>query len=420
MFRKAYRLPFRLLGIPIFIDVTFLFILPLFAWMIANQVKFWAEQVGVADHPSLHAPWVPLALGLLGALGLFVSILVHELGHSVTARLYGVKVNRITLWLLGGMAQFDEMPRQRGAEAIVAIVGPLVSIAVGLLCWAALSMLPPGAVASAFVLSYLRSANLILAVFNMIPALPLDGGRVLRSLLALRLPHPRATQVAANVGKFLAIALGLLGLWSGNFMLIAVAFFVYVAANAEVRDSLVAEMLAGVTAGDLMAPQVRAVRPDMTLDELARTMVREHQQGFVVVDPATGRVSGMVSLDDLQRPVLREGQQPGVSSPPVDLRVADVMQAPVCAVPQGAPALEALHRMSRSRCARLAVVDAGGNMVGVVTRNDLMRAIEMRTMGLHWGPSGAAGDGAAAAGFTAQPGWAVGSNGDERRGATVV
>ena len=113
MFRKAYRLPFRLLGIPIFIDVTFLFILPLFAWMIAGQVKFWAERVGMEDHPSLHRPWVPLALGLVGALGLFVSILVHELGHSVTARLYGVKVKRITLWLLGGMAQFDEMPRQR-------------------------------------------------------------------------------------------------------------------------------------------------------------------------------------------------------------------------------------------------------------------------------------------------------------------
>src|SRR6476661_4008704 len=146
MFRKAYRLPFKLLGIPIFIDVTFLFILPLFAWMIANQVKFWAEQVGVADHPSLHAPWVPLALGLVGALGLFVSILVHELGHSVTARLYGVKVNRITLWLLGGMAQFDEMPRQRGAEAVVAVVGPLVSIAVGLIFWDVLRALPPSAV----------------------------------------------------------------------------------------------------------------------------------------------------------------------------------------------------------------------------------------------------------------------------------
>jgi Zn-dependent protease/predicted transcriptional regulator len=420
MFRKAYRLPFRLLGIPIFIDVTFLIVLPLFAWMIARQVGFWAAQVGVADHASLHRPWVPLALGLLGALGLFLSILVHELGHSVTARLYGVKVKRITLWLLGGMAQFDEMPRQRGAEAIVAIVGPLVSIAVGLLCWAALGLLPEGAVATRFVLSYLRSANLILAIFNMIPALPLDGGRVLRSLLALRLPHLRATQVAANVGKLLAIVLGLLGLLSGNFMLIAVAFFVYVAGNAEVRDSLVTEMLSGVSVGDVMTRQVRTVPPDMTLDELARTMVREHQQGFVVVDPATQRVSGMVSMEDLQDP--SRLRQPLGADP----RVADVMQSPVCVVPQEAPALEAMHRMSRSQCARLAVVDGQGNMVGVVTRNDIMRAIEMRTMGLHWGPPGRGADGKGdrdgfdAGGYRAQPGWVVQANGDERRGATLV
>jgi Zn-dependent protease/predicted transcriptional regulator len=428
MFRKAYRLPFSLLGIPIFIDVTFLFILPLFAWMIANQVGYWAVQVGVEDHPSLHRPWVPLVLGLIGALGLFVSILVHELGHSVTARLYGVKVRRITLWLLGGMAQFDEMPRQRGAEAVVAIVGPLVSIAVGVACWGALAVLPAEAVSARFVLSYLRSANIILAIFNMIPALPLDGGRVLRSLLALRLPHLRATQVAANIGKFLAIALGLLGLWSGNLMLVAVAFFVYVAGNAEVRDGLVAEMLAGVTVGDLMTRQIRTVPPDMTLDELARTMVREHQQGFVVVDPATGRVSGMVSLDDLQHPARMRGQASGQgqasgAAPPVgEARVAHVMQTPVCAVPQGAPALEALHRMSRSQCARLAVVDGGGNMVGVVTRNDVLRAIEMRTMGLHWGPpaSGPDAGGPDGAGYRAEPGWAVQANGDERRGATAV
>src|SRR5215212_9186103 len=178
MFRKAYRLPFSLLGIPIYIDVTFLFVLPLFAWMIARQVGFWAVQVGAEDHPSLHRPWVPLVLGLVGALGLFVSILVHELGHSVTARVYGVQVRRITLWLLGGMAQFDEMPRQRGAEAVVAIVGPLVSVAVGVACGLVGRVLPESAVPGRFVISYLASTNVLLAVFNMLPALPLDGGRV--------------------------------------------------------------------------------------------------------------------------------------------------------------------------------------------------------------------------------------------------
>src|SRR5206468_10405330 len=150
---------------------------------------------------------VPFALGLVGALGLFVSIVVHELGHAVVARLYGVKVRRITLWALGGMAEFDEMPRQRGAEAVVAVVGPIVSVAVGVLCWGILGLLPATAVAPRFVLSFLGGTNIYLALFNLLPAMPLDGGRVLRSLLALRMPHLRATQVAVTISKFLAIAM---------------------------------------------------------------------------------------------------------------------------------------------------------------------------------------------------------------------
>src|SRR3954469_12400895 len=132
MFRKPYRLPFTLLGSPVLLDVTFLIILPVFAFSIAGQVGFWARQVGVEDHPSLHSPWVPYVLGLATAVGLFVSVILHELGHSVVARLYGVKVRSITLWLLGGMAQFDEMPRQRGAEAVMAVAGPIVSILIGI------------------------------------------------------------------------------------------------------------------------------------------------------------------------------------------------------------------------------------------------------------------------------------------------
>ena len=401
MFRKSYRLPFKLLGIPIFIDVTFLFILPLFAWMIASQVGTWARLIGVDDHPALHRPWVPLLMGLAGAVGLFVSVLIHELGHSVVARLYGVRVRSITLWLLGGMAQFDEMPRQRGAEAVVAIVGPIVSVLVGVLCWVVGRVLPSSAVPVLFVFQYLAITNVYLAVFNMIPALPLDGGRVLRSLLALRVPHLRATQIAANVGKFLAILMGLYGLLSGNWMLIAVAFFVYVAGNAEVRDSMVADLLAGVRVGELMTPRVDTVPPDMTLDELAREMVRRHQQGFVVTDPATGRVVGTVSLEDLQY----GGGAPGAPGdgraalaelPPDDARVAHVMRQPVCSIGQDAPALDALQRMSRNQCGRLAVVDAAARIVGMITRTDLMRAIEMRTLGLNWGPPTADGNGAPA------------------------
>ena len=375
MFRKAYRLPFTLLGIPVLLDVTFLIILPVFALSIAGRVDYWAQQVGVADHPSLHAPWVPYLLGFVTAVGLFASVLVHELGHCVVARLYGVKVRSITLWLLGGMAQFDDMPRQRGAEAVMAIAGPLVSVAVGLLCRLALHALPDSAVRASFVLTYLATMNVALAVFNMIPALPLDGGRVLRSLLALRMPHLRATQAAAAVSKFLAIALGLAGLFLfRDVMLVLVAFFIYMAATSELRSGLVTELLDGVRVGDLMSRAPAPVPADLTAAELAQAMVREHRQGFPVAD-ATGRVVGMVSIEDLQ----------GRQVPP-DSRVADLMR-PVHLIRPQASAVEAMQRMNANNYPRLLVADAAGQLVGMLTNTDLLRAMEMRTVGLRWGLS---------------------------------
>ena len=122
MFRKAYRLPFTLLGIPVLLDVTFLIILPVFALSIAGRVDYWARQVGVEDHPSLHSAWMPYLLGLVTAVGLFASVLVHELGHSVVARLYGVKVRSITLWLLGGVhtrADALRLPRGRQPDWVI-------------------------------------------------------------------------------------------------------------------------------------------------------------------------------------------------------------------------------------------------------------------------------------------------------------
>ena len=372
MFRKAYRLPFTLLGIPVQLDVTFLVILPIFAFSIGQKVGFWAEQVGVEDHAALHHAWMSYLLGFVTALGLFASVLIHELGHAVVARLYGVKVRNITLWLLGGVATFDEMPRQRGAEAVVAIVGPVVSVLVGAVCWLALVSLPPSAVPARFVFTYLATMNIALAVFNMLPALPLDGGRVLRSLLALRMSHLRATQVAGGVSKFLAILLGLWGLWTFQMMLVLVAFFVYMAVNGELRASLVAELLDGVRVADLMGPPPAAVPADLTAGELAQAMLLGREGGFVVV--RDGQVVGMVCLEDVQ----------GRAVPPA-ATVADVMRPKVHVVRADAPAIDAMQRMSRNGYPRLLAVDESGQVVGMISNAGILRAIETRTMGLQWG-----------------------------------
>ena len=373
MFRKAYRLPFKLLGIPVLLDVTFLIILPIFAFSIAGRVGYWAQLVGVEDHSSLHHAWVPYLLGLITALGLFVSVIIHELAHAIAARLYGVKTQSITLWLLGGVAALDEMPRQRGAEAVVAFVGPVISVVVGLACGAAFLALPASAFPARFVFGYLAMMNIGLAVFNMIPALPLDGGRVLRSLLALKMTHLRATQVAAGVSRFLAIGLAIYGLFfGGGIMLLLVAFFIYVGVSGEVRHSAVTELLDGVRVADVMNPHVAVVPAGSTLRDLSHVMVTTHQQGFVVVDGA--HVVGMVCLEDLR----------GAQVQP-ETEVSQVMRTQVHTVRPEAPALEAMQRMSRNGSTRLVVVDGGGRMVGTITNADLMRAIEMRTMGLHWG-----------------------------------
>jgi len=146
MSRNALRLPFKLLGIPVSLDVSFLIVLPLFAFLIGSQLPTYLQLLGVRPDSRLLEGYTPYLLGLLAALGLFTSVVIHELGHAVTARMYGVETREITLWLLGGVAQLSDMPRTRGAEAVIAIVGPLVSLALSgsSPCCAGCYRRPPG------------------------------------------------------------------------------------------------------------------------------------------------------------------------------------------------------------------------------------------------------------------------------------
>src|SRR5690606_10083870 len=221
--RGGILLPFRLLGVPVRLDVTFLLALPLFAYVIGSQLpEFTAQlrQVALLRDPDLARRLVPgqsesvaWLVGLVAALGLFASVLVHELGHAVVARLYGVRTLEIRLWFLGGVAQFKDLPRRRGAEAIVALAGPATSLALGALLWLALPSVPLGSTATT-VVAYLGITNVGLALFNLLPAIPLDGGRVLRSLLALAMPRLRATNVAVAISAALAALMGFYGVVS--------------------------------------------------------------------------------------------------------------------------------------------------------------------------------------------------------------
>ncbi|MGD1277969.1 MAG: site-2 protease family protein [Tepidisphaeraceae bacterium] len=369
MFGRSYRLPLTLLGIPVYVDVSFLLILPLLVWIIGSQVGSFAKMFGLPESPELGGGVMPYVLGLIAAVGLFISVIIHELGHAVTARGYGVKVRRITLWFLGGVAQFEEIPRQHGAEAVVSIVGPLVSLAIGGICWAVLHAIPSGATAVRFVLAYLTYMNIMLAVFNLVPALPLDGGRVLRSLLALAMPHAQATRISAAISRLLAVAMGVLGLFSLNFFLLLVAVFIFGAVNAETRTDQLEDLLRGTLVRDLMNPDVHTVPPDMSLSELTEHMLKEHHLGFPVVD-AMGNVLGLITLREVQ------GKDPTSS-------VSDAMMRDVPTLVEDATAVAALQLMTRNGFGCVIATGHDGRMSGIITKTDLMRLIQLRLAG--WG-----------------------------------
>ncbi len=371
MFGKAFRL-FRVFGIPVQIDVSFLIVLALFTWQLGASIQRGVEPFRFAfDMRPIQQGSMPYVLGFVIVLGLFVSVLIHELGHAVTAQYYGVRTKSITLWLLGGVAQLETMPNQRGAEAVVAIVGPVVSVLLGGAFWLVRRLVPDlpqqdagtAIVATQYVLLYLTRMNVALAVFNLLPALPLDGGRVLRSLLALRMGPLRATQVTGGISKFLAIALGIFGFMYGELWLMLIAFFIYMAVNAETQQSMIEYMLRGIGVQQLMNRQVVTIAPTATIAELMGTMVRERHLGFPVQDD--GRLVGMIDLRHAQ----------GV---PPETPVAQVMNRSVSTISEEAQALDAFTKMSRSGFGRLVVVDREGRMVGIITKTDLMRAIQIR------------------------------------------
>ena len=365
---KGFRVG-SIAGIPIKLDITLLLILPVLAYIIANGMG----EVTVAlnqgfgsdlDVDVLTEGLMPWVLGFAAAVGLFVCVLLHELGHAAVARYYGYEMESITLWLLGGVARPKEQPSRWNHEFWIAIGGPVVSVALGLGCFLAFGIVDLDSLQ--FVLGYLALLNIVLAIFNMIPAFPLDGGRVLRALLGRSRPHAEATRLAVSIGKFFAFVLGLFGLLVFNPFLIAVAFFVYIAAAAEGRQTVLQAAFEGVCVGDVMTPQaeVQTVGPDRTLADVLDRMFRQRHTGYPVLD--RGRLVGIVTLDDI-RDVDPEQRD--------STRVLDVMSTDLEAVTTETEAMEAMQRLASGGVGRLVVTDDDGSLVGLVTRSDLVTAM---------------------------------------------
>jgi Zn-dependent protease/CBS domain-containing protein len=299
--------------------------------------------------------------GVLLTSLVFLCVLLHEFGHAFAARRYGIRTPDITLFPFGGVARLERMPEKPSEEIFVAIAGPLVNVAIATGLWLALGGFrwPSAEVLlklSTTVPGGLLLVNIVLVLFNLLPAFPMDGGRVLRALLAMKMDHSRATQIAARIGQFLAIGLGFLGLF-GNPMLILVAFFVFAAAASEAGAAQLKSVSNGLRVSAAMVTRFQTLPRNASLREASDVLLRTSQHEFPVVDP-DGTLRGLFTRDDL----LTALRQSGPDSP-----VTEVMHTDFPLVHPGTPFEHAFTLMQQRGSQALPVTDAEGRLVGLFT-----------------------------------------------------
>lgn len=361
-------------GIPIRLHITFLLIFPLFVYIFSDPPSQ-TEILGMElSFRGLDADvYVKYAFGTIAAILFFAAILAHELAHSYLALRYGVKIRHITLMIFGGVSAMEEMPREPRQEWRMAFAGPFTSLVIGVVSWCAMILmreLGPSTTlgeGTTTLLGIVGFYNVLLAAFNLIPAFPMDGGRLLRSFYASRMPYLQATSRAARIGRYFAIAMGLYGLFTLNLWLIIIALFVYIGASEEEQSTTVMEALQGLTVGQLMTDTVQVVHPSMSVAQLHELMLSTRHMGFPVVDRG---LVGIVTLGDTQK-VPRE------YAPFATVR--DIMTTNVVTVPPSMDAARALAIMSEKKIGRLVVMD-GPNLVGIVTQKDFLRAVNVMSL----------------------------------------
>ena len=299
---------------------------------------------------------------LLFMLLLFACVLAHEFGHIFTARAFGIATPDVTLLPIGGVARLERIPEEPREEFLIAIAGPLVNVAIAfgvvLLAGARLKAgyLTVMESPNVSLVDRLAAVNLFLALFNMIPAFPMDGGRVLRALLATRLGFLRATEIAAFIGQGVAFALGFIGLFY-NPLLIFIAIFVYLAAAAGAHMVAMRAMSRGVPVSSAMMTHYTTLAPEALVEDAVQTLLRTSQSEFPVVD-AIGKPVGLLGRSDLIRALKQ-------LSP--DARVGDSMTTTLPTIGYRQHLEDAFRLLQEKSAPAVAVVDAAGRLVGLVT-----------------------------------------------------
>ena len=342
-------------GIGIFVHSTFLILI---AWI---GMSFWQP-----EH-SLGA--VIEGVGFI--LALFGCVVLHELGHALAAQRYGIKTRDITLLPIGGVARLERMPEDPKQEFVVAIAGPLVNVVIAAALFLGLSV--SGGLVSAESISVtggpfftrLMFVNVILVVFNMLPAFPMDGGRVLRALLATRMDYTTATQIAANVGQAMALGFGFIGLFSNPF-LVFIALFVWIGAAQEAISVQLKSAISGVRVSTTMLTDYRSLRPDDTLRDAVDLTLAGSQKDFPIIQ--NGEVIGVLT---------QAGMLSALTTAGPDTPVMEKMQKDI-GTAEADEMLEAvLARQAECQCQTVAV-HQGGELVGIVTMDNIDEFLKIK------------------------------------------
>jgi Zn-dependent protease/CBS domain-containing protein len=317
---------------------------------------------------------------------LFLCVLLHEFGHIFTARAFGVATPFVTLLPIGGVAQLERIPEEPGEEFLIAIAGPLVNVVItaALVLFAGAHLQSSAAAAvdnmQIPLVDRLAAVNLFLALFNMIPAFPMDGGRVLRALLASRFGYVRSTEIAASIGQFVAFALGFIGLLY-NPILIFIAIFVYLAASSEAHMVALRAASRGVPVSHAMVTQFATLQPQAHIDEAVQTLLQTSQSEFPVVD-GSGKPVGVLGRGDLLRAIKTLGP---------DARVADAMKAELPTIGHRRCLEDAFKLLMQKQAPAVGVTDASGKLIGLVTSEtiaEMMMLQEALPKGVRAGPWG--------------------------------
>ena len=340
----SWSLPiFRIAGIQLRIHITFLLLI---AWLAFGYYAQGGSAVAASR--------------VIFVLLLFLCVVLHEFGHAFAAKAFGINTPDITLLPIGGVARLERMPEEPVQELIIAVAGPLVNVVIALGLFVAggfQALVNPSNVAGGGLVAQLLTINIMLVLFNLLPAFPMDGGRVLRALLATRLSYARATQVAANVGQGFAFIFGFMGLFGPNPFLLFIALFVYIGASQEAALAQMKDVSRRFPVSSAMVREFRTLSEDASLQEAVDALLATSQHDFPVVDD-TGNFVGLLTRQDLIA-ALRKNDPA--------LRVGDVMRRDIPTVTTGTRFEEAFRIMQECNCPAVPVLDRMKRLVGLLT-----------------------------------------------------